>query len=278
MSRINAKTKICLIIGDPVEHSLSPIMHNRAYEELRIDDKFVFIAARVEKANLKEVLNGAKALGIRGLACTMPHKTEVMQLLAPENIDPVALKIGAINTVVNENGILRGYNTDWQGILMPLEKITSLKNKKVAILGAGGAARAMAYAVSAKGASFTVFNRSLDKAQELAREFGGKAQPLEQIKDAADSDIILNATALGMETRATDTPFPKEFLNENQIIFESIYSPYETQLLKDASEAGARIIHGVEMLLYQGTSQFELFTKRPAPVEAMREALVSYAK
>ncbi len=276
--RITAKTKTCLIIGDPVEHSLSPLMHNAAYEDLKIDDKFVFTAARVKNEGLKDVLSAVLTLGIRGLAVTIPHKIEIMKFLDPQDIDPVAQKIGAVNTIVNENGVLKGYNTDAQGVLLPLEKLTSLKDKKVAILGAGGAARAMAYAVSSKGAQFTVFNRTLDKAETLAREFGGIAEPFENIQKAAEADIILNATALGMYTQATETPLPKEFISENQIVFDAIYSPFETRLLLEAQERGARIIHGIEMLLYQGTVQFELFTKRTAPVDIMREVLISHAK
>ena len=278
MSRINAKTKICMIIGDPVGHSLSPRMHNAAYEELKIDDKFVFTAASVSRDHLKDVLTSVLTLDIRGICITMPHKTEIMQYLKKENIDPIALKIGAVNTIVNDNGILKAYNTDWQGVLTPLERLTSLKDKKVVILGAGGAARAMAYAVTSKGAKLTVFNRTLDKAQVLAKEFGGTAEPFENIQKAAEMDIILNATALGMSTQETETPLPKEFISENQIIFDAIYSPYETRFLREAQEQGARVIHGVDMLLHQGTVQFELFTKRTAPAEIMREVLIANAK
>src|SRR3990167_7491456 len=138
---ISAKTKMCIIIGDPVEHSLSPAMHNAGYEALGIDDQFVFTAATVKSENLKKVIKAVQAMGICGLTCTIPHKIEVMQYL--DEIDEVAKKIGAVNTVLNMSGKLIGYNTDWLGVIKPLEKYSKLRGKKVAVIGAGGAARAM---------------------------------------------------------------------------------------------------------------------------------------
>lgn len=273
MMKISARTKICMIIGDPVEHSLSPAMHNRAYEALGIDDEFVFIGARVKAGDVKEVVNAVRAMGIRGLTCTIPHKIEVMKYLDKEFIDPVALKIGAVNTIVNDDGTLKGYNTDWQGTLMPLKKLTELKGKSVAILGAGGIARAMAYTVSSEGSFFTVFNRTIEKAEELSREFGGLARSYKDIASVRDMDIILNATSVGMSPHENETPLPKEYIAKKHIVFDAIYAPYETRFLREASEQGARVIHGIEMLLYQGAAQFELYTGKKAPESAMREAL-----
>ena len=130
---------MCIIIGDPVEHSLSPVMHNAAYEALRIDDQFVFTAARVDIKHVRQVVEAVRVMGIRGLTCTIPHKIEVMKYL--DEIDETAKKIGAVNTVVNHNGVLKGYNTDWLGVATPLERITTLKGKRAAVVGAGGAAR-----------------------------------------------------------------------------------------------------------------------------------------
>lgn len=273
MSRISAKTKICMIIGDPVEHSLSPAMHNKGYEALEIDDEFVYVASRVKIEDVKDVVRAVKAMGIRGLTCTMPHKIEIMKYLDKKYIDPIALRIGAVNTVVNDNGILKGYNTDWLGVLKPLEKLTELKGKSVAILGAGGIARAMAYAVSCGGAFFTVFNRTLEKAEDLSRDFGGLARSYKNIAEVRDMDVILNATPLGMAQRENETPLPKQYINEKQIVFDAIYAPFETRLLREAKQQGAKIIHGSEMLLHQGTAQFELYTGRKAPVDTMREVI-----
>ncbi|MBU4099248.1 shikimate dehydrogenase, partial [Patescibacteria group bacterium] len=273
MLRINAKTKICMIIGDPVEHSLSPAMHNRAYEVLGIDDEFVFIGARVKIEDVKDVVRAVKVMGIRGLTCTIPHKVEIMKYLDKKYIDPVALKIGAVNTIVNDNGVLKGFNTDWQGVLAPLEKEIDLEGKSVAILGAGGVARAMAYAVSSRGAFSTVFNRTLEKAEDLSRDFGGQARSYKDIACVQDMDIILNATPLGMAPRENETPLPKKYISKKQIVFDAIYAPYETRLLLEAKQQGAKVMHGAEMLLYQGIAQFELYTGRKAPESIMREVL-----
>lgn len=272
--RITAKTKLCMIIGDPVEHSLSPQIHNAAYEALGIDEQFVYTAAHVEVKDIQTVMQATKALHIRGITCTIPHKVEVLKYL--DSIDPIAQKIGAANTVVNENGKLIGYNTDWLGVLTPLQKITDLKNKHVAILGAGGAARAMIYATINNGAAVTIFNRTLDHAKELAKEFGAIAKPMEQISEIKDMDIILNATVLGRTPYENETPVSKEYITNNHIVFDANYVPFESRLLREAKEQGAIIIHGTEMLLYQGTAQFELYTNHKAPEEVMRKVLMEH--
>lgn len=273
MLRITARTKICMIIGDPVEHSLSPAMHNKAYEALGLDDEFVYVGSRVKIEEVKDVVRAVKVMGIRGLTCTIPHKVEVMKYLDKKYIDPIAKKIGAVNTVVNDDGILRGYNTDWIGVLKPLEQVTGLKGKSVAILGAGGASRAMAYAVSSKGAFLTVFNRTLEKAEILSKDFGGQSRSYKDIEQVRQMDIILNATPIGMHPNESETPLPKQYISKKQIVFDAVYNPFETKLLKDAKEQGARIIHGTEMFLHQGLAQFELFTGRKAPEEEMRKVL-----
>lgn len=271
--KITAKTKMCLIIGDPVGHSLSPQMHNAAYEALGIDDQFVFTAANVKIEEMEKVIQAVKVLGIRGLTCTIPHKIEVMKYLDKKNIDKDAQIIGAVNTVVNDNGILKGYNTDWLGVLIPLEKITTLKNKKAAVIGAGGAARAMVYALKSKGANVTIYNRTQEKAKELALEFHTTYDTFNNIEKIKLFDIILNATSVGMYPNEKECPIPIELLHAKHIVFDVIYSPYETRLLKEAKEKGAKIIHGLEMLLYQGTAQFELYTGKKAPEEIMRKIL-----
>jgi len=244
-------------------------MHNAGYEALGIDDKFVFIAAQTDVRDIKKIVEAVRAMGIRGLTCTMPHKIEVMPFL--DEIDPIAQKIGAVNTVVNENGHLKGYNTDWLGVVTPLEKHVSLSGKKVAIIGAGGAARSMAFGVLQKGATLAIFNRTLAKAERLAQEFGAQARNMSQIELVKDFDIILNATSLGMGEYVDKTPVPKEYLHNHHIVFDAVYVPRETQLMKDSAEQGARIIYGSEMLLYQGVAQFELYTGEKAPIDVMRE-------
>src|SRR5215469_6755884 len=161
--KITAKTKICMVIGDPVEPSLSPQMHNAGYEELHIDDQFVYVACHVKVNDIENFVKGIRTMNIWGISCTIPHKRAVMPYL--DEIDEVAKKIGAVNTIVNHDNKLIGYNTDWLGILNPLGKFTTLKEKHVAIIGAGGAARAAAYAVTSKGAKLSLFNRTLTNAE-----------------------------------------------------------------------------------------------------------------
>lgn len=281
--RISGKTKMCVIIGDPVEHSLSPAIHNAAYEALKIDDQFVFTAARVNVEDVKDIVKAVRAMGIRGLTCTMPHKVEVMKYL--DEIDPVAQKIGAVNTVVNDHGVLKGYNTDWLGIVTPLNMMlqsvethynASLQHRRVAIIGAGGAARAMIYGLHHEGARVKIFNRTVEKANELAREFGCDAADLSQLPEVKNYDIILNSTSLGMGENVGISPIPAEHIHDKHIVFDAVYVPHETKLLSDAKAQGAKVIHGIDMLLYQGTEQFRLYTGHQAPENIMKKILYKH--
>lgn len=269
--KINGATQLCMIVGDPVTHSLSPAMHNTAYEAMGIDDQFVFTAARVRIEDLGTVAQAVRAMGIRGLTCTIPHKIEIMQYL--DEIDPVAKKIGAVNTVVNEEGRLIGYNTDWLGVVTPLTQRTSLSGKTIALIGAGGAARAMAYAAVANGATLSIFNRTRENAEEIARDLGGTAYSFEKLQQVQEHDIILNATSLGMGDQEGLSPVPAEYLHAEQIVFDAVYKPRQTRLLQDAAHSGATCIEGWEMLLHQGTAQFELYTGTQAPVEVMKQII-----
>lgn len=273
---ITAKQTICMVIGDPVGHSLSPQMHNSAYKALNIDNQYIFIAAKVDIKNVKYICNTMVALSIRGVSCTIPHKIEIMKYLT--NIDPIAKKIGAVNTLVNTNGIIKGYNTDWLGVVVPLEKITGIADKKVALLGAGGAARAIAYGIVKRGGRLKIYNRHVEKAVALANEFRGEARSLDQLEEVSEADIIINSTPVGMVPNINETPLPKEFIQKNHIIFDIVYNPLETKLIRDAKEKGAKTICGFEMLLYQGIAQFELYTNKKAPVEVMRKTLLQCLK
>lgn len=269
--KITAKTKICMIIGDPVEHSLSPQMHNAGYKAIHIDDQYVYVACHVEEKHISDFVKGVKAMKIQGVSCTIPHKMSVIPYL--DKVDNVAEKIGAVNTIVNENGKLIGYNTDWIGILHPLEKLVTLQNKKVALLGAGGAARAVAYAITSKKAQLMIFNRTLNKAKELAKDFKGEIFSLDNFAMIQSADIIINTTSVGLENK-NESPLPKKYINKSHIVFDIVYGKHETKLLKDAKEKGASTISGIEMLLHQGIAQFKLFTGFDAPENAMRKALI----
>lgn len=263
---------MCIIIGDPVDHSLSPAMHNAAYESLGIDDQFVYLGANVHVENVKKVVEAMRVMKIRGLTCTIPHKIEVLKYL--DEIDEVAKKIGAVNTVVNENGKLTGYNTDWLGAVMPLEKNTSLKNKKVAIIGAGGASRAIVYGLVLKKAHVTIFNRTKEKAEKMSKEFNCRGTGLEDLRDLKNFDIIINSTSAGMKPQEKISLVDPKLITKDHVVFDIVYTPYETVLLKEAKKRGAKIVHGYQMLLYQGTAQFKLYTNKKAPEEVMEKILL----
>jgi len=273
----SVKTKLCLVIGDPIEHSLSPLLHNTGYKALGITDQFVFLAAKVKLEKLKDFIKGVKATEIiRGVSCTMPHKVKVMRYL--DEIDKKAKEIGAVNTIVNEKGILKGYNTDWLGGLKPLEKITKIKGKKIGIIGAGGAARAIIFGLKKKKGIIKIFNKDLKEAKNLAKKFNCQFGGFDDLKELKDFSIIINATPLGMEPYQNFSPVSKEIFSKNQIVMDAVYIPYKTKMLKEAEEMGAKIIPGMEMFLEQGIAQFTYYTKRKGPVEAMRQALLDYFK
>jgi shikimate dehydrogenase len=273
----SAKTTICVVIGDPVAHSLSPALHTAGYKALGINSEHAFVGRHITSENLSDFINEIKTMGIHGVSCTVPHKTAIIKYL--DKIDDTAKKIGAVNTVINENGILNGYNTDWLGVLKPLEKITSLEGKTVAILGAGGAARAAAYAVRTKGAKLTIYNRTLEKGQKLAEEFEGTAFSLDQQENIKTADIIINTTSVGLHPHENETPLSKDLITNNHIVFDLVYTKDgPTKFLEDAKEQGATTISGIEMLLYQGFEQFKFFTGKDAPEEAMRKGLLEATK
>lgn len=266
--QINAKTTLCAVIGNPIEHSLSPQMHNAGYEALGLH--FAYVAFRVEK--LKEAVEGVRALGIRGVSVTIPHKQEVMQYV--DSVDPLAEKIGAVNTILNESGKLKGLNTDYTGAIRALEEKTTLQGKTVAVLGAGGAAKAIVYGLSEKGATVRVFNRNTEHGEKLAEATGTRFYDLEKTEEIHSCDIIIHATSVGMTPNTDQSLLSKEILKPSQIVMDIVYNPKETALLKNAKEAGCQIVYGYKMLLYQAVTQFELFTGVSAPVEIMEDALV----
>jgi shikimate dehydrogenase len=266
---ISAKTSLCLLLGDPVSHSLSPKMHNAAYKAADID--FTMVASRVKAENLKEALLGIRALSAKGLSVTMPHKVSIIPLL--DRIDPTAGDIGAVNTVLNVDGQLIGYNTDWLGILKPLERRIDLSGLSAAVLGAGGAAQAAVYALTKSGAQVTVLNRTVDKAKALATKFGAEFGELSPRVDTGRYKVIINTTPLGMPENLDTAPLLQNQLTNHQIIFETIYSPRETRLLKFAREVGCQVIEGPEMFLEQGAAQFKIHTGADAPREIMLSAL-----
>ncbi len=266
-------TKLCMVIGHPVRHSLSPMIHNAGYKALSIDDQFSYVARDVDPDKIGDFVNDVRAEGIRGVSCTVPHKQLVIPYL--DKVDPVAQKIGAVNTIVNDSGKLTGYNTDWLGAIGPIRKLAAVKGKKALVVGAGGTARAVVYGLTQAGAIVTVCNRTAEKSQKLAQEFGcDSAELADDLIQKAD--IIINTTTVGMNSK--ETPLYTDKLHTGQIVFDAVYSPYQTELLRRAKQKGSTVIHGTEMLLAQAYGQFKLYTGQDAPVEPMRQALMKEAR
>lgn len=267
---IDAKTKLCCVIGNPVEHSLSPQIHNAAYKALGLN--YVYLAFRI--SDVPKALSGLKELGAKGISVTIPHKQEVMKYL--DEIDETGRKIGAINTIINKNGRLSGVNTDWVGAITALEEKTVLKGKTVALLGAGGASRAVIHGLKEKGAAVHIFNRTLENAEKLKIEFNLEgAHLLDDQNLISETDIIVNTTSVGMSPNTDVSPIPKESIQSNQIVFDIVFAPKMTKLLQYAKERKANVVYGYKMLLYQAIPQFELFTGRKAPMDIMEKILIT---
>ncbi len=259
--------KIYGIFGDPIGHSLSPAMQNAALRALGIDG--CYHAFRVSKYRLKDALLGAEAMGFVGMNLTIPLKEAALELVEP---DELAKSIGAINTVAFKEGI-QGYNTDGIGALTALESSgLIIKGKSVAIIGAGGAAKAIAYTLAKAGADISILNRSPEKAMDLADHVGGSGYGLDLLdRIVPKADVIINATSVGM--RKDDSKLVDgKLLHKGQVVFDIVYNR-PTELLKDAVKAGAIAIDGVMMLVYQGAKALEIWTGQKAPVDIMERAV-----
>src|SRR3990170_2698296 len=277
---ISGKTRVCGVIGDPIEHTLSPTMHNAAFEHLKLD--FVFLAFRVTSDELENAVRGACALGIRGLNVTMPHKNSVTEFL--DEADPAVKFLGAANTILNQRGRLRGFNTDGVGALKALSSNgVNSAGKKVLLLGAGGAAKAIAFSLAKEADELCILNRDAVKALELAsvlepwgkKIFGNELSPKQLQQKLQDSDVLINATSVGMTPYAHESLVKSDWLKPELSVMDIVYNPVVTKLVQDARAAGAKVINGVEMLLYQGAASFEIWMGCKAPVDVMRNALLS---
>jgi shikimate dehydrogenase len=262
---INGETQVYGILGRPVAHSLSPVMHNAAFRELGLNA--VYVAFPV--MDLANAVAGLKGLNIRGASVTIPFKEDIIPLL-PE-LDPQAAKIGAVNTVVNVDGRLVGYNTDWLGALKALEEKTDLAGKRVLILGAGGASRAIAFGIMEKGGQVAITDIEKDKALLLSRQLWVEVVAPDYVGQYP-ADILINATPVGMEPRSRDIPIDPDLLARFQVVMDIVYKPLETKLLQEAGARGCQVIDGLRMLIHQATEQFTLWTGQPAPLKIMADA------
>ncbi len=270
--RINPETELFGIIGYPLTHSLSPMIHNRAFEESKINAIYLYLPCR----DIKGVVPGMKSLSIKGLSVTIPHKEGICQHV--DELDPLAEEIGAVNTLLNRDGHVVGYNTDAYGAIMPLKKeLGSIKGRSVLVIGAGGAARAICFALKKEEAEITIVNRTKKRGQRLAQEIGARFYPLSEISNRG-FDIIIQATSVGMYPDVDKMPVSKEILYPDAIVMDIVYNPLETRFLKEAKKIGCKVVPGIEMFIYQGVRQFELWTGRDAPIDIMRSTAISYLK
>lgn len=266
---LSAATMVCGVIGDPIGHSRSPLIHNRAFAAAGLDA--VYVPFHVTPEGLDEFIREAQAFGLRGLSVTIPHKEAVQKHVT--RLDPTAATIGAVNTLVFEpDGATAGYNTDEPGALDSLEAVAPMKGKTVLVLGAGGAAKGIVHGLVERGATVAVTNRTRARADELAASLGCRAVDWDGRRDVP-YDVLVNCTPLGMYPKVDDTPLVADALRRGAIVFDTVYNPPETRLLREARARGCTTISGLEMFVRQGARQFELFTGRAAPVDVMREAV-----
>jgi shikimate dehydrogenase len=279
---INAQTQFCGVIGNPVEHSLSPAIHNAAFQKLGLN--FVYLAFPV--VVIGDAIKGLRALGnFRGASVTIPHKVAAVPLL--DSVEPTARHIGAINTIVAAGGSLTGHNTDAIGALRALrESGVALKGHQVVMLGSGGAARAIAFALGKEAAigRLTILGIDSQERAALAQDLQSKTgMPVQESsldeemlrRILPEAQVLIHCTPMGMSPKVEQTAVPPPLLHEELTVMDIVYNPRDTRLLKDAKAAGCRTISGLEMFLHQATAQFELWTNQIAPADVMRAVLES---
>ncbi|WP_416838907.1 shikimate dehydrogenase [Haloferax sp. DFSO52] len=257
------------LVGNPVGHSLSPPMHEAAYEATGIDARYVTFEP--ERSAIDAAITGADALGIAGLNVTIPFKQDVLELVEP---DPLAARIGAVNTIDFGGGEPTGYNTDAAGVTRAFDRHgVELDGAAAVVVGAGGAGRAAAFALADAGATVHIANRTVANADELASVVpGATSGGLDTLDRVCDADVLVNATSVGMDA-PDETPVPASYLHADLAVLDAVYTPIETRLLRETADAGGVTIDGAWMLLLQGVEAFELWTGVDAPVEVMNAAL-----
>ena len=262
---IDGRTRVYGILGRPVEQSLSPAMHNAAFRALGLNA--VYVAFPV--TDLNQAVAGLRGLNIGGVSVTIPFKEEIIPLL--DEIDRNAARMGAVNTVVNQDGTLIGYNTDWLGAVAALKEKTLINNRHFLILGAGGASRAIAFGILEGGGRISLTDIDANRAAAMSGEFGVEAL-LPQALSQCPAKILINATPVGMDPHVDDIPINPDLLGRFDLIMDIVYRPLKTRLLKEAEARGCKTIDGLQMLIHQGAAQFELWMNQTAPVDIMSQA------
>ncbi|MCF6154188.1 MAG: shikimate dehydrogenase [Candidatus Brocadia sp.] len=277
--RQGKNTAIYGLIGNPVSHSISPIIHNTLFKEMNLNN--VYVPFKVDK--IDDFIREFRGLDVKGYSVTIPHKESVINHL--DAIDPIAKKIGAVNTIVNKGGQLVGFNTDCKAAIQALEDMNQvsltdtkndrLKGRRVTLLGAGGAARAIAFGLQERGAQVTIVNRNSERAQSLASDVGCLSKKVNDLP-LIQTDILINATPVGMFPTINETPIDKNQLKPGMIVFDTIYNPIETRLLREAKAQGCKIAGGLPMFVNQAAAQFELWTDLKPPLTLIEN--IAYKK
>jgi shikimate dehydrogenase len=265
-------TAIYALFGNPVGHSLSPLMHNAAYKEMKIDASYVPV--RVE--HIEDAIQRMRKGEMQGASITIPFKTTVIPCL--DEVESSAQRIGAVNTIRHDdNGMLTGYNTDWIGLVRDVEESLEICNKTFAILGAGGAARAAVFGIQQRGGTPLIINRTPTKGEAMAQEFGCPFYPLSEIGKIR-ADCLINTTPVGMAPEKGKSPIEKGILTNFRWVMDVIYNPVQTQLLKDADEAGCMTLNGVGMFVHQGAEQIKIWTGMEPPRDFMKQIVLEKLK
>ncbi len=264
---IDSATRVFAVMGNPVRHSLSPVMFNRAFSQTGYNGAYV--AFQVDA--IGDGAAAMRSLGIMGASITIPHKVSILGFL--DEFDPMAKSIGAVNTVINHEGRLKGYNSDCPGAVTALEEVTHLEGKQVAVIGAGGAAAAIGFGVKSRGSRLTLINRTVSNGEKLATALDAEFIPISELR-SLPFDILIQTTSVGMTPHLHQSPVPDALLTPGLLVMDIVYAPLKTRLLKDAEAAGCRTINGLSMFVHQAAFQFELWTQSPAPLAVMKQSLM----
>ena len=255
------------LLGHPVGHSLSPLMHSAALKHLKIEGRY----EAWDVSDLKQAMDELKRKGFRGASVTIPYKSQVMAFL--DDMDEQAHSIGAVNTLIRQGNGFVGTNTDWEGLIRSLRRVMPIRGRRFVVLGAGGTARAALYGLIREGGSPVVVNRTVERGQNLAADFGCPSYPLTEIGNV-EGDALINTTSVGMTPDVDASPVPALMLRRFHLVADVIYNPLRTRLLRDAEQAGCVVLSGMEMFVEQGAAQFRLWTGLEPPVALMRQVVL----
>ncbi len=262
----DARTQLYGIVGNPVEHSLSPVMHNAAMRELGVNAVYLAFCP----SSARGAAEAIREFDVQGVSVTIPFKERLIPYL--DQPDQYVEAIGAVNTIKNVEGVLHGTNTDWLGAVEALDEKIEIQDSRAVVLGAGGSARAVVFGLLKKGASVHIANRTLERAERLAKEFGCTFSGLDE-RSIPTGDILINTTSVGMGKMAGISPVHRDSLSGFRVVMDIVYSPIETRLLRDAKEQGCQTITGLRMLLFQAAAQFRYWFQMEPPIETMEKAL-----